>query len=466
MQATACELQEVQLPRASSKLTHLRLVLHSCHQTRSNLFSQVGLASVAALGPPQPTSVVLPMIPSPRKSGTNNSLSPRRRANSAYDAVSSKQIKTLVAKSPRATDIYFKDTHERKTPEQIFAEIQIGKQLAQFVGDDTFVQPWVILEREANRLINLFERAPEPTSLENLQRDADYYTADNLLGSFADLERRRKRQEIKLCQLVSSSPRTNDHELFTEIRQSKDHDVFKRFNASPSQEKEAILSRLANDSIGRTVPLIRQLAITDEETLEILIAALDDSNIEVFVAGCAFLRSLLTTLSYFQDTSASKLDMIEIVDSLVERLDSRDAPIRNAAAFTLLKIAGSMRTRGTFVTHILLRHVESKNFQLSDQQLLALLKLLSALLLSFHCCASFDIAPRRILRFLLLSDADQHESALVREAAKQLVLALCNDVDEEFVRKHYVSKLPPVHQQRYELLHRKNGKSPTPIGEQ
>jgi hypothetical protein len=103
------------------------------------------------------------------------------------------------------------------------------------------------------------------------------------------------------------------------------------------------------------------------------------------------------------------------------------------------------------VTHLLLKHVENKAFQPSDQQLLALLKLLTALLSSFHCCASVDIAPRRVLRFLLLSDADQHENALVREAAKHLVLVLCNEVDEQFVLKNYIKKLPPEHQQRYDF---------------
>lgn len=40
-----------------------------------------------------------------------------------------------------------------------------------------------------------------------------------------------------------------------------------------------------------------------------MIAALDDTNTDVFGAGCAFLRSLLASLAYFQDTSASKLDV-------------------------------------------------------------------------------------------------------------------------------------------------------------
>ncbi|EGZ30031.1 hypothetical protein PHYSODRAFT_323484 [Phytophthora sojae] len=178
----ACELQEVQLPRPCPKITHLRLVLHSCHQTRSNLFSQVGLASVVALGPQQ-TSVVLPMIPSPRKNNTMDAPSPRRRAYSAYDTNVSKPVKTFGTKSPRAADIYIKDTQEQKTPEQIIADIQIGKQLAQFAGDDTLVLPWISLEREANQLTSVFEEAAAPDRLANLpqmQSDTRSYTTEDL----------------------------------------------------------------------------------------------------------------------------------------------------------------------------------------------------------------------------------------------------------------------------------------------
>ncbi|KAE8997571.1 hypothetical protein PF005_g16285 [Phytophthora fragariae] len=318
-QVTACELQEVQLPRSCAKLTHLRLVLHSCHQTRSNLFSQVGLASVVALGPQQTTNFVLPMIPSPRKSKTMDAPSYRRRANSSYDAIASKSEKTFEVKSPRAADIYIKDTQERKTPEQIIADIQIGKQLAQYAGDDTPVQPWISLEREANRLINLFEQAVARTPLANLYRvqmDTEAYTTDNLSQRFGDLERRRKQLENKLCQQVSSSPRSakNDLDMLV-LRSPKEHDMLNKFNASHPQEKEALLWQFAESSqastvrCDQTIPLIRKLAITDEETLEMLISALDDINPQVFAAGCAFLRSLLTSLPYFQDTSASKLDV-------------------------------------------------------------------------------------------------------------------------------------------------------------
>lgn len=99
--------------------------------------------------------------------------------------------------------------------------------------------------------------------------------------------------------------------------------------------------------------------------------------------------------------------------------------------------------------HFILKKLEDKQLQLTDQILHAILKLFSALLVSFHCCASIDIAPRRVLRFMLRSDADLHANPHIREAAKQLTLALYNEVGSDAIQS-YLVKLPAETQEMYQ----------------
>lgn len=306
-QFTACELQDVQLPRPTSKITLLRLILHSCHQTRTNLFSQVGLASVMMLGTQKDTNVLLPMIPSPRKSPVKGAASPRRRL---YDTTSFKTTQEIGMKPPRATEIWVQDSHELKTPEQICAGIQLGKQLAQFTGHEKLVQPWVSLGQEANRLINVLGRSAH---LSRAQPGTETTSRGNVLECFADLENRRRRQEEILSLLMSSSSRPEYDQ--NSLRELKTPNVVKRFQISAWQERETLPWQLAHrsqklvESGERRSRQTCQLEITDVEALEVLVAALDDSNVQVFAAGCAFFRALLATLRYFQDTVASKTDV-------------------------------------------------------------------------------------------------------------------------------------------------------------
>lgn len=110
--------------------------------------------------------------------------------------------------------------------------------------------------------------------------------------------------------------------------------------------------------------------------------------------------------------------------------------------------------------HFILKQLEASRKQqrhlvVSDQVLHAVLKLFSALLLSFHCCASIDIAPRRVLKLLLRSDAAMHASPHIRDAAKQLTLVMYNEVGPEIMRG-YLTKLPPEVQEMYEAQFRIN----------
>lgn len=111
--------------------------------------------------------------------------------------------------------------------------------------------------------------------------------------------------------------------------------------------------------------------------------------------------------------------------------------------------------------HFILKQLEDSHYkqrlQVSDQVLHAVLKLFSAVLLSFHCCASIDIAPRRVLKFLLRSDAAMHANPHIRDAAKQLTLVMYNEVGWE-VMKGYLMKLPLEVQEMYQAQFRLNDK--------
>jgi hypothetical protein len=254
--------------------------------------------------------VQLPMIPSPRKNSVETAVSPRRRDGRLYDA---RLAHDAVMKSPRARDIWIQDIQELKTPEQICAGIQIGKQLAQFAGDEKFLQPWVLLEKEANRLLTVLERTAQLT---RGQTDQEHTDEDAVLESFAALERRRKRQVEMISQQMSPSrePRspTTDPTGSPFLQDAKGQGLLRRFQTSQNGEKETLLWKLAECSQNTGNAGARQACrfpISDAESLEILITALEDANAQVFVAGCVFFRALLASLPYFHDTVSSKEDV-------------------------------------------------------------------------------------------------------------------------------------------------------------
>ncbi|GMF13827.1 unnamed protein product [Phytophthora lilii] len=298
-ETTLCELQEVQLPRSTGKITLLRLVLHSCHQARANLFSQVGLAAVAALGPG--TETKLPILPSPRKYPANDVISPRRGSDNLFDTTMSRATKENMMKSPRTADIFIEDSQEVKTPEQICADIQIGAQLARFAGDQELVQSWISLGLESKHLSNLLQRSAHPDI-----RDCSRGT---LLTRFAEIEHERIQQEGILCQHMSSSARRNNETSSAAIQGAQTHNVLTRIKTSQGQERETILWNLAEYSQTLSGRRNGLPMMSDGEALEILATALADTNTGVFIAGCAVFRELLTSLSYFQDAVASKLDV-------------------------------------------------------------------------------------------------------------------------------------------------------------
>ncbi|RLN93148.1 hypothetical protein BBJ28_00013353 [Nothophytophthora sp. Chile5] len=368
--------QTLQSDRATAQTTLLRLVIHSCHQTKANLFSQVGLVAVTVLGPRPTSTFVLPTLASPAHSPSKSSshlftssLSPLRAKyelkqlpspSTRQDDDSPVRGRATFGagpKSPLAVEVWVPHTQEHKTLEQICAHIQIGKQLALFANDEKLAKPWIALDREARALISRYQDAVETQDLEGL------------VHKFADLERRRHHQETLMHQQVRGIP-----------------DVVNRLRSEHWQDREKILRQLAESLQASSSSCDNSKAqpdpwfpATDEDASEIVIAALNDSHDHVFVAACALLQTLLATRRGFQDSLTGKSDV---------------------------------GFRGTFVMHVLLKHVEQPRFQPSDQQLVALLNLFAALLLSFHCCARIDIAPKRILQFLQRSDADLHENAL------------------------------------------------------
>lgn len=102
--------------------------------------------------------------------------------------------------------------------------------------------------------------------------------------------------------------------------------------------------------------------------------------------------------------------------------------------------------------HFILKRLERKQTMdvITDDVLHAVLKLFAALLRAFHCCASIDIAPKRVLRFLARSDGDVHANPLIRDATKQLTVAMYNEVGAS-VLQSYLRKLPAAIQSMYEL---------------
>lgn len=103
--------------------------------------------------------------------------------------------------------------------------------------------------------------------------------------------------------------------------------------------------------------------------------------------------------------------------------------------------------------HFTLKRLEDKQLDVTDQVLHAVLKLFSALLLSFHCCASIDIAPKRVLRFLARCDGNLHANPHIRDATRQLTLVMYSEVGAS-VMQNYLSRLPVEVQEMYQLQFR------------
>ncbi|TYZ61961.1 hypothetical protein PybrP1_008981 [[Pythium] brassicae (nom. inval.)] len=403
------ELKIVHLQRRE-RVTLVRLVLHRCHtNNKHNLFQQVGLLSVIACEAPA-------ALPSPQRRVvelSRNSASWRTRGflpplqlvpsvglendgdstTEPTDHLFSTSLSLLRANA--AYEVWVPELRAFTTPLEIYERIQAGYGGAAQSGDAALAQRWRAIRLECRHLLS---------KLNTLQRTFD--VTNRLLAN--DEDRAAMFEEIEL--------------------------VVQDFGALGSKA----FGRGLSLPYERWTPVESDLKQTAGRQLN----KTKSNSTRSTRASDVKSHQLLTP-------AVGKNDLEGILDALLVRLGDRQAVIRNNAAFSILKVAELTRPGGTFVMHLLLKRLEGKQVGVTDQVLYALLKLFSALLLAFHCCASIDIAPKRVLRFLARCDGDLHASPHIRDATKQLTLAMYHEVGAS-VMQRYLDRLPAEIQEMYQ----------------
>ncbi|KAF1328988.1 hypothetical protein FI667_g6483, partial [Globisporangium splendens] len=455
---TTRELKIIAFPM-QEKITMIRLVLHSCHANQHNLFEQVGLLSVVAAQVP-PSSILLRSsaswdatkgisslnelsydLPplryarsfeehgsesnpdkqldhvfssslSPIRSKYANALSPSRMIHGArsLDSSSPSHLSHLTeGNSLNNYEIWIPELKEYRTPLQISTHTRLRVDRARSAGSKGAIvmQAWKSTELECRHLDNkleILQRTYNDTSHLIVEHDrvALQDEIDSILQEFGTLGSKVVEREVVLKQRLSSpdhllerhqSPHTSIAQVFPDLENSIQSEIW-QVREDAIWELVAFFKGNADNA--------NQNALM-EEALYLVKPTLQDANGQVLL-----LHARCFTFAEWSRQASGAF--------IVER-------------------------QCTFVLHPILKKLEKKQFQLTDQVLYAVLKLISALLQSFHCCASIDIAPRRIFRFLLRSDAEFHANPHVRETAKQLTLAMYAEVGSDIMQS-YLVKLP------------------------
>ncbi|GLD93625.1 hypothetical protein PINS_up002217 [Pythium insidiosum] len=310
-----------------------------------------------------------------------------------------------------AAEIWLPERQTFASPTQILTRLQLSRARAEMrlaerttvklvVGpEDLVLRAWRVDELECQTLCERLQRLQATSTA--LAASHDRLVLRNEMNAIVDalraLDEKNSAREREFQQLgvafpgkaCLSSGAVDEWQTREEFLWSVNDALRRLVPQTSKQRKEETTTR-------RTRQDVEEIA---EEALQIATTALEDAHPQVFVAASTLLATVLQSHPLFQETTAWKHEVTTLVALLLRRLDDAQPVIRNNAAFALVKIAELTKARGTFVMHTLLQSLETpQNADLaSAQRLYGLLKVLTALLLGFHCCATIDIAPKRVL---------------------------------------------------------------------
>ncbi|KAJ0400757.1 hypothetical protein P43SY_005478 [Pythium insidiosum] len=433
------ELKSVPMP--STPVAFIKFLIHPCHLHSSNLFNQVGIVLVLAISGEQGTSLgdpndedrrlelwtqslttssSLPSLSSAAKvEATIASFSPDGKGRLRHAFPSSP---TLSSSAPH--DVWLPERQEFASPTQILTRIQLARARAEMrlaerasnklvlAPEDHILRSWRVDEIECQALCERLQRlqTTSPTLASSTDRLALRNEINAIVDALRALDEKSAAREREFQQSIEKAS------SYTGARRARraGENPMTAFpgktclssGADEWQAREEFVWSV-NDALRRIDQRIAEEQDDDEklaveeiadEALQIAKTALNDTHPQVFVAASSLLATVLQVHPLFQDASAWKR----------ESLESSDAD------------------------------------RASAQRLHGLLKILAALLLSFHCCATIDIAPKRLLRVLLRCDAFVHEHALVREAARQLLLALHADIGSDVILAYLRKRKKPA----------------------
>ncbi|DBA04925.1 TPA: hypothetical protein N0F65_006927 [Lagenidium giganteum] len=466
---SARELKSIQFP-TSERVTLVRLLLHPCHTNKLNLFNQVGIVSLVlteqrglASSVSWPSGMT---ISSPAREDSEDrsnhmfatTLSPLKSKYKGANTLGSpyKSAPALVVNNTTSLgshtlgdsiyDVWIPERMEYMSPDQIFAHVQIQKERAELTGDVDQAKLWGFHAGECRRLHQRLThlqriRDNEYESLKLQNRVALNKEIQEVLGDMGAIERRitqREKLHRHLMPRESNNPGRSPGRDSMQPRERR-----KQIDSDRWQDREeyvwSVIKQIKDDT--ENEPAMNDALDLVKETLR-------DPQPQVFTALCSLLTVLLTEMPRFHVGTEWKQDVVALLDLLVSRLDDQHSSIRNNAAFCILKIADLTRARGSLIMHHLLKKSEQGDIRTSDQVLYSILKIFAALLMAFHCCATIDIAPKRVMTWMLRHDAHMHSNPHVRDAAKQLTLIMCVEVGAEVLSPH-LAKLPAELQDMY-----------------
>ena len=134
-----------------------------------------------------------------------------------------------------------------------------------------------------------------------------------------------------------------------------------------------------------------------------------------------------------------------MIELLLSKLGHVQAHFRDAASIAILEMAD---TDNIGATYAVLRVVKSGKGS-SWRSLKCKLKILRAIVLEHHCGKVSGISAKTVMSFMSRSGAHTHANAEVREAARELSVAVFLDIGHEI--EQYLDSLRPVQLDEYHV---------------
>ncbi|TMW64945.1 hypothetical protein Poli38472_009112 [Pythium oligandrum] len=461
----ARELKTVPFPseedETAKPVRYLRLLVHSCHVHTDNLYNQVGLVAILAFASREKAEFDLEPSLTREFDRLITHLDAGKLASASFATLPTRSPLTMlddhsplhklyrsapalptVSSLTALPSVWLPDREEYVTPEQICTRIELIRELAerQQVNKDQ-LNALRVDALEAQSLCGEATRlqAAEQAALEVDTRVRLRAELQRVAGAFRELDARVTRHQ-QATKTVTSPKRTKQTPSFPDTER-------RLATSEPWRSREEYVWQVVG--VLKTIPVRtdhdedeedEQVARLMDEVLTILSLALRDPHTQVFLAACALLPLVLTRHSRFHHAPAWKSDVRQLLALLLPRLSDVTPVVRNNAAFAIVKIAELTRGRGAFVLQTLLTSCETEGEDVAAQHLYGVLKLVTALLQAFHCCATIDIAPTRVVQLVWRFDALEHANAQVRATAQQLLLVLHAQVGADVILSEFRRK--------------------------
>lgn len=467
---TNFQARELKSVKMNSTASFIKLILHPCHINKVNLFNQVGLVALNIVGEAEdlnyqaPSAEILPTQDDSRHFLADYSVTVDRKTmklaqlmqlmqqqqNEAVSVEDFNHAMTIKAHE-KALVVAAREMH-RLTIEKKRAVLMENFESAKYIKIDIDAQQEI-----AQRIANIVYEEMKDFTIEHPDDQEARICSGALIHALPiDVPQGGIKQPSsslinesaqKYLQGVPNSEGLPEPELVSNailrdygelILTFGEYVIRCTLSKHPSLREAALLKiKFGLNAEFESKTILPQLFVMIE-------IGLCDNNIHPFLAGCELLQGVMRRFVQIQP-NVMQTELKPMIDLLLAKLGHVQVRIRDAAAVTVLSIADADHGGPVFLVSRLVKQVDEST---SWRFLRGKLRILRAIVLEHHCGAKLSAKP--IMQFMASVNAFCHANEKVREAARDLTVAVYRDIGRNNIEK-YLGSLRQVQMDEYIL---------------